>query len=63
MKKDYPILYQCSNEEISKILDSALGKKYCRRCSGKIDHVTVKYAGMRDKGYCRKCWSICYGRD
>lgn len=63
MKKNYPIMYQCSNDEIRKILDNALGEQYCRRCNKKVDHLQTKYAGMRDKGYCLKCWNICYGRE
>ncbi len=63
MKKNHPILSQCSNDEIRKILDNALGVQMCRRCKKKIDHLAMKYAGMRDKGYCHKCWNDCYGRE
>ncbi len=62
-RHDLDLLHSATTADINEFLDNALGKQFCRRCNGKIDQTTIKYAGMRDKNYCYKCWSVCYGRD
>lgn len=63
MTTNKSVLYQPSRSQVEKILDETLGIKLCNRCKKKISHIEPCIGAAKDKGYCYRCWKICYGRD